>query len=226
MTAAFVMARRGRARACGDQAATAPATAAAARIAAIESASCGRSATSRPSTASMPVRRVTIQPATATRLTHTRTQLARRSPRTNPTTAAAPWATARATNSRDSAGWSAWMPAAAAWSTAAAADAMAGIASRIGSCDGSVTVTSRPSAGGRSIVSIRWSLRTGGQWVQSASSTASASSGRQMIRSGSHGSRALKTIGVPSRRLTWRPAASATAAGAAESHWYMPPSCT
>ena len=41
--------------------------------------------------------------------------------------------------------------------------------------------------------------------VRSASSVGSANSGRQISRSGSHGSRSLNTMGEPSMRLTCRP---------------------
>ena len=51
-------------------------------------------------------------------------------------------------------------------------------------------------------------------------STSSAYSGRQIRRSGSHGSGRLYTSGDPSRRETCNPAAAATPTGAAESHSY------
>jgi hypothetical protein len=56
--------------------------------------------------------------------------------------------------------------------------------------------------------------------------TASASSGRHTIRSGSLGSGRLYSSGAPSRRDVCRPAARATATGAAESHSYWPPAWT
>src|ERR1700744_6242282 len=57
-------------------------------------------------------------------------------------------------------------------------------------------------------------------------STAAASSGRQTTRSGSFGSARLYANRDPSIREVCRPAARATATGAAESHSYCPPACT
>ena len=51
-------------------------------------------------------------------------------------------------------------------------------------------------------------------------STSSAYSGRQIKRSGSHGSGRLYSSGDPSSRDTCNPAAAATPTGAAESHSY------
>src|SRR6476661_160144 len=54
----------------------------------------------------------------------------------------------------------------------------------------------------------------------------SATSGRQINRSGRSGSSRLYSSREPSIRLVCRPAARATATGAAESHSYWPPACT
>src|SRR5205085_4146500 len=59
-----------------------------------------------------------------------------------------------------------------------------------------------------------------------AVSSRGARSFRHTTRSGRSGSGRLYASGVPSIRLACRPVASATAAGAAESHSYCPPACT
>ena len=56
--------------------------------------------------------------------------------------------------------------------------------------------------------------------------TWATSAGWQTTRSGDHGSGLLYSIGEPSSRVATRPAAWATATGAAESHSYWPPAWT
>src|SRR5690606_7871365 len=61
--------------------------------------------------------------------------------------------------------------------------------------------------------------------VATAASSRSAAARRQISRSGSYGSGRLYASSVPSRREACRPAARATATGAAESHSYCPSAC-
>ena len=73
---------------------------------------------------------------------------------------------------------------------------------------------------------VRWEIirPIHSTWVRTSKARA-ASSGRQINRSGRYGSGWLYRSGLPSRRVAWSPAASATATGAHESHSNWPPVC-